>query len=128
MRVVVRIVVGYMLSLLLLGTSPAGTGQGVHANQLLDSIFPHVHVIDGQIVPAGQVPQATAVDTQPAHGPVLGAGSGATATTSALGLTPPVPINALRMIGRSERYQRFISDDALPRATVNIPPDPPPTA
>jgi hypothetical protein len=41
MRVLVRVLFGYLLTMLLAGTSPVGTGQGAHANQLLDSLIPH---------------------------------------------------------------------------------------
>jgi hypothetical protein len=128
MRVVVRILVGYVLAVLLAGTSPVGTGQGVHANQLLDAVVPHVHLVNGQIVQPGRAPQPPAVDIQPASGPALGAGSGAAAASTALVLTPPVPASALRLVGGSDRYLYLVGRGELPRAQVIAPPDPPPNA
>ncbi len=48
MRAFVHILLGYLLALLLVGTSPVGTGRGVHQDQLQDALVPHVHFVEIQ--------------------------------------------------------------------------------
>jgi hypothetical protein len=128
MRALARVFFGYVLTMLLAATSPVGTGQGAHANQLLDSLVPHVHVVNGKIVEAGQTPPVAAGEMPRPSGPALGAGSGAASAAASVMLTPPIPLEALELITDSERNPVVIGDDALPHGLAIAPPGRPPTA
>jgi hypothetical protein len=106
----------YVLGLLLAATSPIGTGQGVHRDQLLDPIFPHVHP---------DAPRSSAAAMNAGWGPALGAGSGADSAAAGAALAPPLPdrSDVLRLPFGS----RLVSSSAaLPASYVEAPPDPPP--
>ena len=124
MRSLVSALLGYVLALLLIGSSPVGTGQGVHQNQLLDALIPHVHFVDGQPVQPGAPPPDATVYRS---GPALGAGAGATASTSGLTVTPPLPTNVVGLPDAPERWRFPAANQVLPRGRTEAPPDPPPT-
>ena len=125
MRSLLTALLGYVLALLLMGTSPVGTGQGVHQNQLLDALVPHVHLLsDGQVV--NQATARTAAAEAYDHGPAFGAGAGAATSALGLALVPALPTRAIALATGSERRVLAISDDALPPAQTEAPPDPPP--
>jgi hypothetical protein len=121
MRSVFTALLGYVLALLLLGTSPVGTGQGAHQNQLLDALIPHVHLDSGRVV------QSSAAQAN-GHGPALGAGAGAATGALGLALTPPVPPRTVALAVVSERWLVSIDDDARPPEQTEAPPDPPPNS
>ncbi len=121
-----------ILAGLLVILSPMGTGQGSHRDQLLDPLFPHIHLGD-----SGTAFQAAAAqrfsrlhaDQQPvqARGPLLGAGAGAAAAGFSAGLTPPVPRTAVALPIEEVAWYRPPAS-GLPRgAQPEAPPDPPPT-
>ena len=124
MRSLVSALLGYVLALLLIGSSPVGTGQGVHQNQLLDALIPHVHFVDGQQVGPGAAPSDATVYRS---GPALGAGAGAAASASGLALTAPLPTNVVGLPKAAERWRFPVADQVLPRGRTEAPPDPPPT-
>ncbi len=124
MRSLVSALLGYVLSVMLVGSSPVGTGQGVHQNQLLDALVPHMHFVDGQQVQSGA---SNSDGTVYRSGPALGAGAGATAGTSGLAVTAPLPTNVVRLPDGVDRWQFPAANQAPPRGRTDAPPDPPPT-
>jgi hypothetical protein len=116
------VLLAYILALLLAGTSPTGTGQGVHQGMLLDSMLPHLHFVDGKVVEPGASPQGTNVSTA---GPSLGAAAGAAATMGS-GLNPP-PSTIQMVLPAAGELRRFVAAGSMPRGRTEAPPDPPPT-
>ena len=119
-----------VLAFLLIGTTPTGTGAGLHQFDLIHPLFAHVHIVNGHVLTHDQVQQAAQLDatTTTSPGPALGAGSGANQTSIGLGISPvlPLPVTGL------------VSELRLPRVAVSVwppagrlldtPPDPPPTS
>ena len=127
MRSFVHILLGYLLALLVVGTSPVGTGRGVHQDQLLDALVPHVHFVDTQSVQKS----APATNDSSLYRSVaaFGAGAGAAAANSAgLAIVPVLPGRASALPAEAERTEVALFDDPLPRGRTEAPPDPPPTA
>jgi hypothetical protein len=123
MRTVASALLGYTLAFVLMGTSPVGAGRGVHENQLLDALLPHVHLVNGQVVrTAADLPAVGVSD----RGPSIGAGAGAAPSAAGLALTPPLPSEGAGLPSDSERWHVTIADDGLPPAWSEAPPDPPP--
>jgi hypothetical protein len=123
MRSLAALLIVELLSFLLVVTSPTGTGEGVHHDQLLDVLFPHVHLVDGRVVSA----DTARPSLEHASGaPVLGAGTGASAVAGA-GIVPPattsITMPPLAVVGRLGS-----SDELLPTGYLEAPPDPPPTS
>jgi hypothetical protein len=103
-----------LLVMLLMTTTPIGTGGGVHAGMLLHSLFPHVHIVDGQPV-AHEAPGAR-----------IGAEAGADASEGGIGLVPTLPDTALALPLGIARHRPW--PEAEPdQAPAEAPPDPPPT-
>jgi hypothetical protein len=124
MRSLIGALVGYVLALVLIGSSPVGTGQGAHQNQLLDALIPHVHFVDGQQVQPGAPPSGATVYRS---GPAFGAGAGAASSTSGLALTAPLPTSVFGLPDAPDRWQFASANQVLPRGRTEAPPDPPPT-
>jgi hypothetical protein len=133
--VLVRLLAGHLLvpilAALLALTTPVGTGQGVHANELLHPLWAHVHLVDGRIVSDKQLAATWAaatpdgVTSQPHGGPALGAGNGADALGLGIGLGPTLPILGLSLPGAPEG-RLPLSDNTVPTEFRDSPPDPPP--
>ena len=123
MRSVLTALLGYVLAFLLMGTSPVGTGQGVHQNQLLDALVPHVHLDAGQVVQPSASPRTADAYNR---GPALGAGAGAASSALGLALMPALPARVVALTTASERWLVSIDDDARPPEQTEAPPDPPP--
>jgi hypothetical protein len=125
MRSLSGILLGYVLSLLLAGTTPVGTGQGAHQNQLLDAVIPHVHFIDGQrIEPGGRAPVEVA-DEHPSS-PALGAAGGAAGASAGVSLLPP-PANMRILLPPSGDPRELIAAETVaPAGRTEAPPDRPP--
>jgi hypothetical protein len=126
----VQLVVPLLASLLVL-TTPVGTGQGVHANELLHPVLPHVHLIDGRIVSDEQLVAARAaagtdsVTRRPTSGPALGAGNGADAAGLGLALGPTLPTQSLSIADNSKDFLPT-STGVFPTEYRESPQDPPP--
>ena len=126
----VQLVVPLLASLLVL-TTPVGTGQGVHANELLHPVLPHVHLINGRIVSDEQLAAARAaasgdsVTSRPTNGPALGAGNGADAAGLGLALGPTLPALGLSIADNSQDFVRT-SNSVFPTEFRELPQDPPP--
>jgi hypothetical protein len=117
-----------MLATLLVLTTPVGTGQGVHQNELLHPLLPHAHLIDGRIVSDAAARTAAIPDpvrSQAPSGPALGAGIGA--DTPGLGLTlgPALPVLGPLIAATPESRVR-ISEGVVPAEFRDPPQDPPP--
>lgn len=120
-----RITVSPILALLLIVLTPVGMGQGAHRDQLLDPLFPHVHLGDGPATKALRHPQRV---IEYGQGPALGAGAGADSASLSLGLTPPVP-RGVGLMPVSASVWRVVALVARPsEALAEPPPDPPPTS
>ena len=50
--------IAFVLALLLISTTPMGTGSGVHEFDLVHPLFSHMHLVDGRIVSHEQLQQA----------------------------------------------------------------------
>jgi hypothetical protein len=101
MRLVAGQLLTPLLAALLVFTTPVGTGQGVHENELLHPLLGHTHLVDGRIVSDAQLAAASAasrsdtVTSQPSAGPAFGAGSGADAPGLGLPVGPILSAGAL---------------------------------
>jgi len=121
-----------ILAGLLVILSPTGTGHGAHSDQLLDPLFPHIHLgTSMSALQAGAAQRFSRLyaDQQPdrRRGPALGAGAGAAAAAFSAGLTPPVPRSAVAMPIEQVAWYRAPTY-LLPRgAPAEAPPVPPPT-
>jgi hypothetical protein len=128
MRALVSPLLVPLLVALLAMTTPVGSGDAVHQNQLLDPVLPHVHILDGKVVTDQQLAAArVAADAEAAapRGISLGAGTGAEAAGLGIALGQILPTFAL---------PRAISPELRLSRTGTIPPmefrdeplDPPP--
>ena len=95
MRSVLGTLLVFIISGLLVVTTPIGTGEGDHQDVILHPVLPHLHMIDGRIVSHAEADAAAATARMsPAPrstGPVVGAGSGAEATGLGVAIYPNVP-------------------------------------
>ena len=125
-----QIVVPLLAALLVL-TTPVGTGQGVHANELLHPVLQHVHLVNGQVysdqqlaaLQAAQVRDA--MTTLPPGGTALGAGNGADAGGLGIGLGPTLPLIGYVVTG-GHPMRLTMLEDASPAEFLDSPLDPPP--
>src|SRR5712692_3498967 len=107
-------VVSPILVLLLVLLTPVGTGQGAHRDQLLDPLFPHIHLAGGLTTPqSAALKVAERLFNGEHRGPAFGAGAGAASAALSAGVTPPVPARvALAPIGTFP--WAVLPPDALP--------------
>jgi hypothetical protein len=103
-----------LLVLLLATATPVGTGGGAHEGFLLHSLFPHVHIVNGQ--PA----------THESPGPTVGAEAGADAADGGLGISPSPPYSDV-LLPLHVTWQRLAPDARPIQPLREAPPDPPPT-
>jgi hypothetical protein len=120
--------IAFVLALLLVSTSPVGTGAGVHQFELLHPLFAHIHIVNGRVLTHEQLlsDQQPSPDPQPfAPGPAFGAGGGGTPADAGLGLGPTLPLIGLVVI--SALPDAWLSTDSeVPAGREEAPPDPPP--
>jgi hypothetical protein len=123
------IFVSPILVILLVVLTPVGTGQGTHRDQLLDPLFPHIHLAGGLTTPqSAALKVAERVFNGDRQGPAFGAGAGAASSVLSPGLTPPVP-GWVALAPNADVAWAVVPPDALrPGALAEPPPDPPPTA
>ena len=120
-----------LLTALLALTTPVGTGEGVHQDQLLHPVFAHTHLIDGRMVSDAQLAAALAAasaeltPSPPTRGPALGAGSGADGGGAGLALGPTLPATTVPFQPEAER-RVFFPERAAPVEFREPPEDPPP--
>jgi len=131
MRVLLAAWLAPLLTMMLVLTTPIGTGSGVHENELLHPVFGHVHLIDGRIVSDQQLAaalKAAALRRAPdgfRQGPALGAGTGADTDGFGLGLVPSLPVASLALPASVEA-RLLIAATIVPREFRDPPEDPPP--
>jgi hypothetical protein len=131
MRSLTGQLVAPMLATLLVLTTPVGTGQGIHENELLHPVFGHVHLIDGQIVSDEQLTAARAasnpdgVTSRPIRGPALGSGSAADASGLGVAIGPTLPMIGV-LIASPLEGRLLVSEGAAPTEFRDPPQDPPP--
>jgi hypothetical protein len=131
MRSLLGQLVAQLLAVFLLLTTPFGTGDGLHQNELLHPVLPHVHTINGQIVSDQQLAMqraaqdALSASTEPTRGRAIGAGAGADAAGPGIALGPTLPA-AVPLDAHSAEARLTIADATLPAEFRAEPPDPPP--
>jgi hypothetical protein len=123
-----------VLATLLVVTTPVGTGQGVHQDDLLHPVLPHLHFVGGHLVPSegglrvatssAEVPRTDA-PRQPDARPALGAGAGADATSLGIAISPTLPKSTLVLPSRL-LSRLGVSRIVLPSEFLDTPDDPPP--
>jgi hypothetical protein len=123
--------VAFTLALLLVGTTPTGTGAGVHQFDVLHPLFSHVHVINGRVMTHEQIQQGQAAPRPAAShatpGPAFGAGSANVQGDAGLGISPIVPFLSVSL--RPDPFgSRLAVEPRLLVGRVEAPPDPPPTS
>jgi hypothetical protein len=120
----------FVLATLLVVTTPIGTGEGVHQDQILHPVLPHLHMINGRIVSHDEADAAAAAahsrkSPQPTAGPAVGAGAGAPEAGLGIAIYPNVPLSVLVLpvvtVGRAGAANAELPDEFL-----DAPPDPPP--
>jgi hypothetical protein len=118
--------IAFVLTVLLVSTTPIGTGSGVHQLDLVHPLFEHVHIVNGRVLTHDQLDAGQG--NQPAqanNGPAFGAGSASNATDGGLGLTPTVPLHTI-MPSPVLAESSFATDLLQPAGRREAPPDPPP--
>jgi len=122
-------VLAFPLLMLLVLTTPTGTGEGVHRALLLHPLFTHTHVVNGQVVTHDQAsdhPTDASINANQHGGLALGAGAGATLVSDVSVSSPVVPLLDLRLEPDTD-LRPTRSRPHLPSGRVEAPPDPPPT-
>jgi hypothetical protein len=131
MRNVLTVSCAWLLALLLTGTTPFGMGAGVHKNQLLDPIFPHIHLRDGRIVPITASSSTPTTDRpvsseQVPTGPAFG--SGTFGVFDGIGPdAPALPGRGAAVLVPDRPWSTFTDELQSSRGVVPAPPDRPPT-
>ncbi len=124
--------IAFVLALLLIGTTPMGTGVGTHQFDLIHPLFSHVHIVNGQVLTHDQIQQAAAAGgsatTTTLPGPALGAGSGANQGIGGLGISPILPTHALGPVSELQLPRLVIALQPPTGRLQETPPDPPPTS
>jgi len=115
-----------MLAMLLIGTTPTGTGVGLHQFDLVHPLFAHVHIVNGRVLSHDQIQQNAT--TTSSSGPAFGAGSGANQCSVGLGISPVLPVPVTSFV--SELMSPPLATSLQPPAgrIQESPPDPPPTS
>jgi hypothetical protein len=121
----------FVLALLLVSTTPIGTGAGVHQFDLVHPLFAHVHLVNGRLLTHEQLEQvnsAPAPATRSATGgPAIGANSGMEPVDGGVGWSPTLPFQVTsRLPGAAWAW--LTTEPRLPAGRVEAPPDPPPTS
>ncbi len=114
----------YWVALSLATCTPLGAVVDLaHRDQLLEPIWPHIHLADGRIVP---VPDGAAPrPSLPGPGVAIGPGTVADAASAGLALTPPLPVPVQVMIPLDRAARSPERPDRADRL-AEAPPDPPP--
>jgi hypothetical protein len=119
-----------MLAWLLMVTTPIGTGEGVHQDELLHPVLPHLHMIDGHIESHAEADAAAApapAETRRAAGPALGAGAGGEAAGLGVAIYPNLPAWLL-VLPTVADGPAAAPNEIMPHEFLDAPPDPPPDA
>lgn len=129
MRLLPGFSLSFVLALLLTGTTPMGTGAGIHRLDLVHPLFSHVHIINGRVLTHEQVQQrGGGGPSRTAPGSAVDAGSGANEAFNDVGISPTVPMQPIALLSGS-LLSRIRLALALPAGRMReTPPDPPPTS
>lgn len=116
--------VAFLLAILLVSTTPIGTGAGMHQFDLLHPLFSHVHVVDGRVVSHDQLAKSGShVQSTATNGPALGGASGL--TDAGLGVSPAsMPPIGGSVVPQSAKW--LIEEAQMVAGREEPPPDPPP--
>jgi hypothetical protein len=124
-----RPLLAIVLVMLLVSTTPIGTGGAIHHFDLLHPLFAHLHIYDGRIVTHEQLAEAMAARARTLHAPMtglaLGAGSASATGDLGLDLSPVMPPGTIDALIESTS-QPFGMEVRLPNSRTEAPPDPPP--
>ena len=126
MRVLPGSTVAMLLAVLLVGTTPVGTGAGMHQFDLVHPLFAHVHLVNGHVVTHDQMQRGETSSRRGSPGPALGAANApgaADGDPGAFATDQPVQAPGVLMwhSGPTEWAALF------PLDRREAPPDPPPT-
>lgn len=116
----------FLLAVLLVCTTPIGTGAGAHQLDLLHPLFSHVHVVNGRIMTHEQLAETGGqLAGDATTGTALGAGGGGGLADDGLALNPvSIPSAGLVIV---PRVWKWLSEDRrLATGREEAPPDPPP--
>jgi hypothetical protein len=117
-----------LLAVLLLATTPVGTGGGVHQFDLVHPLFSHVHIINGRTLTHEQMRSGDpSVSRAAPIGSSVGAPTSASAADGDLGpIATDLPLEPLLLRvewdGRLADWRRHPTSERR-----EAPPDPPPT-
>jgi hypothetical protein len=123
--------IGFMLTVLLVTTTPVGTGGTAHQFDLLHPLFSHVHIVNGRVLTHEQLADprggAWSAPVQPAPGAAstLGSASGSAPDGGGLGTTPTVPVPHF-VLPIVSPFAWPAADVRVPRGREEAPPVPPP--
>lgn len=118
----------FTLASLLVVTTPIGTGEGVHQDELLHPVFPHSHQIDGRIVAHDALDNAAAraaAETRRPAGVAWGAGVGGDAVGLGVAIYPDLP-GWLLLLPTIAGGPAATHNLMIPHEFLDSPPDPPP--
>jgi hypothetical protein len=116
-----------LLAVVLIGTTPMGTGAGVHQLDLLHPLFSHVHVVNGRMLTHEQMQRGDIGAQRVSTGPALGAASGSNVADGDLGVVGTDRPVQLLVALRTWSMRRADWLAAVPLDRLEAPPDPPPT-
>ena len=122
---------GFLLAVLLFGTTPVGTGVGSHQFELVHPLFSHLHIVDGRVLTHEQIDHGLAspgavrsVSGGPSYGTTSGGDS--VSDVGIAGQTVPDPFRMPLDVGAPWLWLSF--EGVLPPGWRKAPPDPPPIA
>jgi hypothetical protein len=118
----------FTLASLLVVTTPIGTGEGVHQNELLHPVFSHLHMINGRIVSHDEADSAAAraaEETRRPAGVAWGAGAGGEVAGLGVAIYPNLP-EWLLLLPVAAGGPAATSSGIIPHEFLDAPPDPPP--
>ena len=116
-----------LLAVVLIGTTPMGTGAGVHQFDLLHPLFSHVHVVNGRMLTHEQMQRGDMGAQRVSTGPALGAASGSNVADGDLGVVATDRPVQLLVALQTWSMRRADWLAAVPLDRLEAPPDPPPT-
>jgi hypothetical protein len=120
--------IALLLILLLVSTTPIGTGAGMHTFDLVHPLFSHVHVVNGRVLTHEQMQQGETGRRATSSGVSLGAANGSAVADGDLGaISTDRPIDSFNVVALWERAS-IVLPARRPLDRREAPPDPPPTS
>jgi hypothetical protein len=116
-----------LLALLLIGTTPMGTGGSLHQFDLVHPLFSHLHVVNGRVLTHEQMQRGDTAAQPMSAGPAVAAATASNAAEGDLGaVSADQPIQSLAgPLMWTAGYTDWLGRPPLDRREA--PPDPPPT-